>query len=167
MATHRLGQAAMRGWLMAMAVVMGSCAIVETEPTADQARATIVRYLEALGGAEPDRGWSILSEPMRESYPEEDTYLRIASRASGPPPIDDIALTHENDGFFAFTVSYSGDIHDAYSQVLFTARGARASPIACPNGRNQFEMAVIVGDGRFAGITANSCVDGELTDPRE
>lgn len=45
--------------------------------------------------------------------------------------------------------------------------GAQESPIACPNGPNQFEMAVIVGVGEFAGITANSCVDGELTDPRE
>jgi hypothetical protein len=58
-------------------------------------------------------------------------------------------------------------LNQAYSQTLFTGFGALGSPIACPNGNSSFEMGVIVGDGAFAGITANSCVDGGLTDPRK
>lgn len=148
-----------------MAVVLSSCAIFENEGRADEARATVVRYLDALGGAEPDRGWSILSASMRDGYPE-DLYLRVASTAHGPPRIDDIELTYEDDGFYAFTVSYGGDLDHAFAQVLFTSSGAELSPIACPNGPDQFEMAVIIGVGEFAGITENSCPDGELNDPR-
>ena len=120
-----------------------------------------MRYLEALGGAEPDRGWSILNDATRDGYPE-DLYLRVASAAVGPPPIEDIELSDEDDGLYVFTVTYGGELNQAYAQVLFTG-----SPIGCPNGPNQFEMAVIVGDGEFAGITPNSCADGEVHDPRE
>ena len=154
-----------RGLLAASVVVLGSCAIGDAEARAGEARAIVVRYLEALGGAEPDRGWSILNAPMRSGYPE-DRYLRVASRAAGPPPIDEIELTHEDDGIYAFTVSYDGEMDQAYAQVLFTA-SVRASPIACPNGSDTFEVAVIVGDGEFAGISANSCLDGQIPDPRE
>ena len=63
-----------------------ACAALEAEVGEDEARATVVGYLEALGGAEPDRGWSILSERMRDGFMEE-IYLRWASTAVGPPPI--------------------------------------------------------------------------------
>lgn len=154
------------GLLVALALVLGACAALEAEVGEDEARATVVGYLEALGGAEPDRGWSILSERMRDGFMEE-IYLRWASAAVGPPPITDIELTHEDEGLYVFTVSYLGPLDQAYSQTLFTGFGALGSPIACPNGNSSFEMAVIVADGAFAGITANSCVDGGLTDPRK
>jgi hypothetical protein len=125
-----------------------------------------VGYLEALGGAQPDRGWSILSERMRDEFMEE-IYLRWAATAVGPPPITDIELTHEDDGLYVFTVAYRGPMDQAYSQTLFTGFGGLGSPIACPKGSSSFEMAVIVGTGAFAGITANSCVDGGLMDPRK
>ena len=127
----------------------------------------VLRYLEALGGAEADRGWSMLGEAARESNPDEDRYLLVARSAGGPPTIEDVELTHEDDGFYAFTVSYSGRLDDAYAQTLFTSASGQASPIACPNGPDQFEIAVIIGDSEFAGITQNSCVDGQLRDPRE
>jgi hypothetical protein len=103
---------------------------------------------------------------MRDGFMEE-IYLRWASTAVGPPPITDIELTHEDEGLYVFTVAYLGPLNQAYSQTLFTGFGALGSPIACPNGNSSFEMGVIVGDGAFAGITANSCVDGGLTDPRK
>ena len=127
----------------------------------------VVRYLEALGGAEADRGWSMLGAAMRDAHPDEDFYQLVASSAVGPPTIDDIELTHEEDGFYAFNVSYRGQIENAYARTLFTSASGRVSPIACPNGTDQFEIAVIVGSGEFAGITPNSCVDGKLRDPRD
>ena len=51
--------------------------------------------------------------------------------------------------------------------ILVTGKSAQASPIACPNGPDTFEIAVIVGDGEFAGIAANSCLDGQIHDPRD
>ena len=153
------------GLLVPLAFVLGSCAVLEAQAGENEARATVVTYLEALGGAEPDRGWSVISERMRDGFTEE-IYLRWASAAVGPPPITDIELTHEEDGLYVFTVSYRGPMNQAYSQSLFTGFGALKSPVACPNGSNSFEMAVIVREDRFAGITGNSCTDGGLIDPR-
>ena len=154
--------ASILGLLLVMVTILGSCAAGNPDSGADEARATILRYVEALGGAEPDRGWSLLNEETRGGGYPEDLYQRVASAAVGPPPIEDIELTDEDDGLYVFTVAYGGELNDAYAQVLHTG-----SPIGCPNGPNQFEMAVIVGDGEFAGITPNSCADGEVHDPRE
>jgi hypothetical protein len=153
--------AALRPLVALVIVVVGTMIgvrnIIENEGRSGEARATVVRYLEALRGAEDDRGWALLSASMREGSGSRDEYIALASSANARLATDHVRLTYEDDGFYVFTVTASTEIADGYAEALFEARG-RNSPIACRSGPTRFEIGVGIGFfSPFAGVSGNAC----------
>jgi hypothetical protein len=101
--------------------LLASCAMAETEGHADAARATLSRYLAELGGNSDHRGWSVLSESMREQYGSRDDYVERADRAGEAElPVLGFDLVYEDDGFYEFTVTTAEPIDRAYADLLFS-----------------------------------------------
>lgn len=147
-------------------LILAACSLValagaacENEGRSDEARRTVLRYLAALGGAEDDRGWSVLSESTRSLSGGREAYVELANRADSSLPIESVTLHYEDDGFYEFTVTTAGPIDAARAAVLFDELGS-GSPIACSTGSDSFHIAVIVGVLIFtehAGITSSGC----------
>jgi hypothetical protein len=131
--------------------------VVENEGRSEEAHATVLRYLAALGGSEADRGWSILSASMRDGSGSRDEYIELASSTDATLATNDVHLTYEDDGFYLFTVTLAREIEPGHAEALFDPRGPN-SPIACRTGPDQFEIAVIIGFfSEFAGVSGSSC----------
>lgn len=146
------------GSLGLLTLALASCGLAETEGRSDEARATLVRYLAAVGGAEDDRGWSVLSASMRDSYGTRDDYLELAMVAADAPLlIQDVKLVYEDDGFYSFSVTTTIPPDPAYAELLFRPR-LLESAVACPTRPDEFEIAIIIAPfSEFDGVTGVTC----------
>jgi hypothetical protein len=146
--------------LVLLTVLLTSCGLAETEGRSDEARATLDRYLGAVGGAEDDRGWSVLSSSMRDSYGTRDDYLELAGAADDPLPIAGVRLLYEDDGFYSFSVTTAEPIEPAYAELLFRPR-LLDSAVGCQTNPGEFEIAIIIAPfSEFDGVTGVSCKKG-------
>ena len=142
-----------------LATLLASCAVVETEGRSDEARATLTQFLDDLAGSSDDRGWSRLSESMRQMHGPRADYVGFAEQEAGETALPDltIRLTYEDDGFYAFELTSPVPIDPAYDEILFRTPPL-GSAIACRTDDTTFEMAVIIAPfSEFNGVTGADC----------
>ena len=144
--------------LVVLALAVGSCGIVETEGRADEAEMTVRQYLADLAGAAQDRGWSRLSESMRQGIGSREVYVeRLPPAGEEDLSVIGVTVAYEDDGFYQFEVSTAQPISEPYADALFRPAGNLAS-IACQIGDDTLLIVVIIAPfSEFAGVSGNEC----------
>ena len=144
-------------WVL-LALLVGSCGVVETEGRADEAEVTVRQYFADLAGAADDRGWSRLSESMREGVGSRDLYVeRLPPAGEEELSVANVTVAYEDDGFYQFEVSTAQPIAEPYADLLFRPAGNLA-PIACQTGEDTLLIVVIIAPfSEYNGVSSNEC----------